>query len=190
MHSHLAQPRDTESAAPQVSEFAASPEPLRRRPRAADPLGGTAVDPAIAQRLAKPTAGRALNPEVRGPLESAFGADFSGVNVHTDGNAAQLARDVQATAFTHGNNIFFSEGSYDTGTTKGQHLLAHELTHVVQQQRGNGGAAASPAAGPVIGRADDPAEAEADRAAHDVVGSLQRQAAACGNAGHSDPDHR
>ncbi len=187
MQTHLAHTPDNERAAPRASEPAAEPEPLRRRAQKEDRLGGETVDPATAERLANPTGGRALNPEVRGPLESAFGADFSGVNVHTDDNAAQLARDVQATAFTHGNNIFFSAGSYDTGSSKGQHLLAHELTHVVQHQRGTD-AAASPGGGPVIGRADDPVEAEADRTAHDVVGSLHRQAA--GHASHSDPDHR
>lgn len=163
--------------------------PLRRRADGADPLGGTTVDASTAQRLASPTGGRALNPEVRGPLESVFRADFSGVNVHTDGNAAQLARDVQATAFTHGNNIFFSSGSYDPGTTQGQHLLAHELTHVVQQQQGRGGAAGGGGGGPVIGRADDAVEVEAERTAHDVVSSLHRQAAACGHADHGEHDH-
>ncbi|MEO9110940.1 MAG: DUF4157 domain-containing protein [Jatrophihabitantaceae bacterium] len=214
MQTGLEHVHDTDRAVPQVSESVAEPEPLhrayeterlalpglaqrparpqsqalRRRARAEDPLGGTAVDPATAQRLANPTGGRSLNPEVRQPLESVFRADFSGVNVHTDDNAAQLARDVQATAFTHGNNIFFSAGSYDPATTRGQHLLAHELTHVVQQQQGRGGAA-GPAGGPVIGHADDPVEAEAERTAHDVVGSLHRQAAACGHADHSDHDH-
>lgn len=72
-----------------------SAEPIRRKPSAEDPLGGTSVQADTARRLAgSATSGRALDPKVRGPLESAFRADFGDVNVHTDGNAAQLARDV------------------------------------------------------------------------------------------------
>ncbi|MEO9139106.1 MAG: DUF4157 domain-containing protein [Jatrophihabitans sp.] len=166
-----------------------SEQSVRRRESAggADPLGGTAVDTATAQRLASPSGGRSLNPELRTPLESAFGADFGAVNVHTDENAAQLARDVQATAFTHGNNIFFAQGAYAPGSARGQHLLAHELTHVVQQQQGRGGRGSGST--PTIGRADDPAEAEAEDTARDVVGSLQRQAAHCGQPDHDHNSH-
>jgi hypothetical protein len=130
-----------------------------------------------------------LNPEVRAPLESAFRADFGQVAIHTDGNAAQLTRQVQATAFTHGNNIYFSPGTYDTGSAQGQHLLAHELTHVVQQQQGRAGGGSAGA--PTIGRADDPVEVEAEHTARDVVGSLRRQAMYCGHAGedHGPHDH-
>lgn len=203
--SHLAEPAPAETAEPapagpeklaHESERLALPglarpeqgDGVRREPAngGADPLGGTHVDPATAARLASPTGGRSLNPEVRTPLESAFGADFGGVNVHTDQNAAQLTRDVQATAFTHGNNIFFAQGAYDPGSSRGQHLLAHELTHVVQQQQGRGGGGAGPR--PTIGRADDPAEVEAEHTARDVVGSLQRQATQCGHD-HHDADH-
>jgi hypothetical protein len=152
------------------------PAGIRRRARADDPLGGSTVDADTQRRLAGSAGGgRALDSAVRGSMESAFGADFRGVNIHTDANAAQLARQVQATAFTHGNNIYFSPGTFDPGSARGQHLLAHELTHVVQQQQGRGGGGRS-AAGTVIGPADDPAELEADSTARDVVGSLRRQA--------------
>ncbi len=165
----------------------ARPEPeatIRRR--GDDPLGGSRLPTSTARRLTDTAGrGRGLSPDIREPLESAFQADFGAVNVHTDANAAQLARDVQATAFTHGNNIYFAQGAYDPGSARGQHLLAHELTHVVQQQGGRGGAAAG-GGGPVIGRADDPAEREAERTAHDVVGSLRRQA---GHAGHGSAEH-
>jgi Domain of unknown function (DUF4157) len=152
------------------------PATIRRRARADDPLGGSVVDADTQRRLAGSAGGgRALDPGVRGSMEAAFGADFQGVNIHTDANAAQLARQVQATAFTHGNNIYFSPGTFDPASARGQHLLAHELTHVVQQQNGRGGGGRS-AAGPVIGPADDPAELEAEGTARDVVGSLRRQA--------------
>ncbi|MDT4899076.1 MAG: hypothetical protein QOJ78_6 [Pseudonocardiales bacterium] len=166
-----------------------SAEPIRRKASAEDPLGGTSVHADTARRLAgSATSGRALDPKVRGPLESAFRADFGDVNVHTDGNAAQLARDVQATAFTHGNNIYFSPGAYNPGSAQGQHLLAHELTHVVQQQ-GRAAAIAPAGGGTLIGRADDPAELEAEHTARDVVGALRRQAVSCGPTGHDHSAH-
>ena len=70
-------------------------------------------------------------------MESRFGHDFSGVRVHSDGAAAQSARDVSASAYTVGNNIVFGAGQYSPGSGAGRHLLAHELAHVVQQ--GGGG---------------------------------------------------
>lgn len=66
-----------------------------------------------------------------------IGADFSGVNIHTDSKAVQMNQALGARAFTHGRNIFFNEGEYNPGSTQGKHLLAHELTHVVQQGKGD-----------------------------------------------------
>lgn len=66
-------------------------------------------------------------------MEHAFGADFSGVRLHTDGAAAQRSADLQARAYTHGNDIHFGRGEYDPNSRQGQHLLAHELTHTIQQ---------------------------------------------------------
>jgi len=66
-----------------------------------------------------------------------MGYDFSGVRIHTDANAVQASRDIQAKAFTVGNNIAFDAGAYQPGTSAGRHLLAHELTHVVQQGHAN-----------------------------------------------------
>jgi hypothetical protein len=65
-------------------------------------------------------------------MESRFGADFGGVRVHTDASASNLSRDLSATAFTFGHDIFFDEGRYRPDTTNGQRLLAHELAHTVQ----------------------------------------------------------
>jgi hypothetical protein len=62
-----------------------------------------------------------------------MGADLSQVRVHTDANAVQLSRDLQARAFTTGPDIAFAAGEYQPGTNNGRRLLAHELTHVVQQ---------------------------------------------------------
>ena len=77
--------------------------------------------------------GKPLSDATRDDMEGRFGADFGSVRVHTDNESVQMNRDVQAQAFTHGSDIFFGAGKYDTGSTTGKRLLAHELTHVVQQ---------------------------------------------------------
>ncbi|MEH2198734.1 eCIS core domain-containing protein [Nostoc sp.] len=81
--------------------------------------------------------GQTMGDNIREPMEQAFGADFSGVKVHTDDRSDQLNRSIQARAFTTGQDVFFRQGEYNPGSRGGQELLAHELTHVVQQ---NGGA--------------------------------------------------
>ncbi len=77
--------------------------------------------------------GEALPDTVRGPMESAFGADFSGVRVHTDARSDSLNRSVGAKAFTQGSDIFFKSGAFQPGSEDGNRLLAHELTHTIQQ---------------------------------------------------------
>jgi hypothetical protein len=62
-----------------------------------------------------------------------MGADFSNVNIHTDPEAIQMNQSLGARAFTHGNDIYFNQNEYNPSTPKGKHLLAHELTHVIQQ---------------------------------------------------------
>jgi hypothetical protein len=66
-------------------------------------------------------------------METAFDANFSGVKVHTDGESDQLNKSLNSRAFATGQDIFFSQGAYNPGSRDGQELLAHELTHVVQQ---------------------------------------------------------
>ncbi|HAX90316.1 MAG TPA: hypothetical protein DCY91_29780 [Cyanobacteria bacterium UBA11370] len=78
--------------------------------------------------------GQPLDESVKEPMEREFGADFSGVRVHTDGTADELNQSIQAYAFTTGQDVFFREGAYDPLSRGGQELLAHELTHVVQQK--------------------------------------------------------
>lgn len=81
--------------------------------------------------------GSPLAPEVRTDMEARFGGqDFGDVRVHTDGAAHEAARSVNAQAYTVGSNIVFQRDSYDPGSAAGQHMLAHELTHVVQQRSG------------------------------------------------------
>lgn len=78
--------------------------------------------------------GRPLPAASRAFFEPRFGADFSHVRLHTGLQAARVAADIQAHAFTHGQDIYFGAGQYRPETREGQHLLAHELTHTVQQQ--------------------------------------------------------
>ncbi|MBE9070077.1 DUF4157 domain-containing protein [Leptolyngbya cf. ectocarpi LEGE 11479] len=79
------------------------------------------------------TGGSPLAPNVQSQMESAMGADFSGVKVHTDSQAAHLSQSIQAKAFTTGQDVFFKQGEYNPDNRSGQELLAHELTHVMQQ---------------------------------------------------------
>ena len=72
----------------------------------------------------------------RAYFEPRFGRDFSHVRVHTDAKAAESARVVNARAFTMGHNVVFGAGQYAPGTTMGKRLVAHELTHVMQQESG------------------------------------------------------
>lgn len=113
----------------------ATPGPLiaRRRPAtsgAPDGPAGGSVDPGTEAQIRSGRGGRPLPPSTRAPMEQAFGnADFSQVRVHTGPDAAELNHRVGAEAFTAGANIFFRDRVPDATDP----LLAHELTHVVQQ---------------------------------------------------------
>jgi hypothetical protein len=82
------------------------------------------------------TGGNPMNTATREKMEDAFGTDFSGVKVHTGPEAVSMNRSLGAQAFTYGSDIYFNNGKYDPSTSQGQHLIAHELTHVVQQVNG------------------------------------------------------
>jgi hypothetical protein len=77
--------------------------------------------------------GQPLDAGLQQSMGQAMGADFTGVRVHTDAQSDQLNRSIQARAFTTGQDVFFRQGEYNPGSRGGQALLAHELTHVVQQ---------------------------------------------------------
>ena len=77
--------------------------------------------------------GSPLDDGLRRKMERGFGADFSSVRVHTDSTATGLSNRIQAKAFTTGSDIFFSQGAYSPDTSQGQKLVAHELTHTIQQ---------------------------------------------------------
>jgi hypothetical protein len=77
--------------------------------------------------------GQSLPDNVRRSMEGAFGADFSGVKIHTGDQSNALNESISARAFTTGQDIFFNKGEYNPGSSSGKEVLAHELTHVVQQ---------------------------------------------------------
>jgi hypothetical protein len=81
--------------------------------------------------------GHPLKPTVRGTMEQFFGQDLGQVRVHADGAADRISRAINAVAFTSGRDIFFRRGAYRPDHLVGKHLLAHELTHVVQQSGGS-----------------------------------------------------
>jgi len=66
-------------------------------------------------------------------MSKSFGVDFSNVRIHHDTASAKLCQELNAIAFTHGQDIFFNEGKFNPDSKEGKMLLAHELTHVVQQ---------------------------------------------------------
>lgn len=103
------------------------------RPQAS-PVHGTsetAAPPAVQEVLS--SSGQPLDAATRGFMESRFGHDFGNVRVHADARATESAQQIDAAAYTSGSNIVFGAGRYAPGTPSGQHLLAHELTHVIQQ---------------------------------------------------------
>lgn len=110
--------------------------------------GGHILDEAIATKAGK-----------------AMGQDFSQVKVHTDDKADALSQQLGAQAFTTGNDIFFRDGTYAPATNDGQHLIAHELTHVVQQ----GAMPASVQGKMKVNDPDDQYEAEANQVADLVM---------------------
>ncbi|WP_273704931.1 DUF4157 domain-containing protein [Candidatus Accumulibacter cognatus] len=107
--------------------------------------------------------GQPLESGVRTRMESAFGADFSGVRVHTHAEADTLSRALSARAFTTGKDIFFGQGEYNPQSSAGRETLAHELTHVLQQGGSTIQAELS------VSQPDHPCEQEADRVARAVM---------------------
>ncbi|MBN2441959.1 MAG: DUF4157 domain-containing protein [Spirochaetales bacterium] len=80
--------------------------------------------------------GSPLPKSVRDYLQPRFGVDLEDVRIHTNSNADRLARAIKARAFVHGNNVVFAKGEYDPSSSSGKKLIAHELTHVIQQGAG------------------------------------------------------
>ncbi|PWB50049.1 MAG: hypothetical protein C3F06_13180 [Candidatus Methanoperedenaceae archaeon] len=96
------------------------------------------VKPLIEENIiSSKSGGQPLPESVRSFFEPRFGYDFSNVKIHNDVKAAESARVLQAHAFTFGEDLFFGEGQYEPETIHGKTVLAHELTHIVQQKESN-----------------------------------------------------
>jgi hypothetical protein len=119
------------------------------------------VERAIAHRRG---GGRALDPATRDAMSASLGESLADVRVHADAGAAALARSVSARAFTTGTDVYFGAGEYRPGTSAGRQLLAHELTHVVQQR-------GAPTSGPLtVSEPGDSLEREAEATAREIAG--------------------
>ena len=106
------------------------------------------------------SSGQPLEKTVQREMNENFGQDFSGVRIHTDDRADRLSNQINARAFTLGNNIFFRSGAYSPSSPQGKNTLQHELTHVIQQGGKN------PGSGPlVLGDVNTSHEKEAEKAA-------------------------
>ena len=132
---------------------------------------GPAMAPAIVHDVLA-SQGHSLTADVRDMMELRFGHDFSRVRVHTDSRAAESARSVNALAYTVGDHIAFQADQYNPSSGSGQRLLAHELTHVVQNRKhGN------PAHGSALSISNpmDASEREADAAGRQVASSAKTE---------------
>lgn len=98
------------------------------------PDGTPSASPQISSQITQSKgSGQSLPAPVQGEMGQKIGADFSGVNIHTGSQSVGMSNALGAQAFTHGSDIYFNEGKYQPETSEGKHLLAHELTHTVQQ---------------------------------------------------------
>lgn len=100
----------------------------------ASPNGQDTLNPYTENRLqSSPGRGSKMDSTIQREMESGFGADFSKVSIHTDSASELMNKELGAQAFTHGNDIYFNKGKYNPQSKEGKHLLAHELTHTIQQ---------------------------------------------------------
>jgi hypothetical protein len=129
-----AAPEEKIQKAPQPEEklqkAPAQEEKLQRKGGDGAPAVTSNVQSAIHN---KTTGGQPMSADVRSFMEPRFNADFSNVRVHSDPESAGLSNQLSARAFTYQNHVFFSHDQYQPGTSEGKQLLAHELTHTIQQ---------------------------------------------------------
>lgn len=96
--------------------------------------GSTSASPQLSSQIESSAGkGSRMSTQTAHEMQHKFGVDFSHVNIHTGASAVQMSKELGAQAFTHKNDVYFNAGKYNPGTSSGKHLLAHELTHVVQQ---------------------------------------------------------
>ncbi|MDH4474086.1 MAG: DUF4157 domain-containing protein [Fluviicola sp.] len=127
----------TRSVSPHTSSI--TPATLQRAGNEEDAVPVQSKEQQVASNTATQitgakSAGTPLGDDTRNEMETGFGADFSKVKVHTGTDAERMSEGLNAQAFTHENDIFFNKGKYDPKSKEGKHLLAHELTHTIQQK--------------------------------------------------------
>jgi hypothetical protein len=121
--------------------------------------------PDVEQTIARTRGGgQSLDASTRETVGGALGDSLGEVRVHTDHTAHSLANSVSARAFTTGSDVYFAKGEYQPGSSEGNRLLAHELSHVVQQR-------GAPTDGPLtVSQPGDALENEADQASSGIYG--------------------
>lgn len=124
--------KSAKSSKPHPPGAPSGPPAVAQREAASDGSPSAGSLSSVQNVLASP--GRPLDASTREFFAARFGHDFSNVRVHDDAAAAASARGVQALAYTVGHDVVFGAGQYSPGTSAGRHLLAHELTHVIQQR--------------------------------------------------------
>ncbi|MDQ6969606.1 MAG: DUF4157 domain-containing protein [Mariprofundus sp.] len=130
----LAAPAPVQSQ-PEIAQ-SGDDQPEVKKDEAVMAKGGTSgeVSPNLESQLSNTKGGGSSLPEAtRSSMEQGIGADFSRVRIHTDNNAIQMSQHLNAQAFAHGSDVYFNAGKYNPESAGGKHLLAHELTHTVQQ---------------------------------------------------------
>jgi len=128
--------------------------------------GAFELDEETAERINRErSGGQPLEEGVLAPVEQALGVDLGAVRIHTSSEADALSRQIGAQAFTTGRDIFFRQGAYAPHTTQGRELIAHELTHVLQQSTGS----TDTGTRMIVGAPDDVFEQEAEATAHALV---------------------
>jgi hypothetical protein len=132
----LLQRKRARGASDQIGERAEYPNKgFPTQPRATNPDAESRNDcfvPPIVHDVVR-SPGRPLDPATRGFMEPRFGHDFSHVRIHTDSKAAESARTLNARAYTVGNAVVFGSGRFAPSTSAGRLLIAHELSHTIQQ---------------------------------------------------------
>src|SRR5262245_22562140 len=116
-------------------------------------------------RSLRPGAGKPLENKVRERMEGKFGHDFSKVRIHTGGEADRCATGLNSLAYTFGDDVVFADNQFDPNSRSGERLLAHELSHVVQQ----GGRSMAQDTDVLVSKPGDASEVEAEAAAETVA---------------------
>ena len=123
--------KHSEEAIPFESDLSPLSNTIQAKPQ----TGGLNVNAQLGSQIQSALGGgNTMSPKTLGQMNQGFGQDFSKVRIHTDGQAADFNRSLHAKAFTLGNNVFFGASQYQPETRAGQHLIAHELTHTIQQK--------------------------------------------------------